>query len=420
MKKKSSSNKSPIDNLSINFSLGFSDPMSPEEYNSFRKKEFKRFDELYNTDTVKKINAIPVPETKISESCDSVTGMPEYILSLKSGRYEKEGKIDLALACLKKANELRYTSQNIYLEKDFYRYPKLLRKYRFFDEARAEEERINIFLTTDKRYVRNFYTEIESCLNINRALHYGDLVEISYHTACCEECAKYRGRVFSVYGKDKRFPKLPSNIPNCCNLWPYSYSYDFNEPQACQKKHIIRYSNRPFTDNRKPNEIIDYLEYRKQQDKAKDIKLREQDYNWLWEHLPEICPKSFSAYSRIKNADTDVYKEIVRIATEEGYIFKSKEKPPKENFTDSKCDKSNINNTYPISCVATYTKPILIKTMFCIIGIITATITELIGLLLFVMGIIEKIISMAIVAFIFLSVNIIILLYLIHKLSNKN
>lgn len=39
-----------------------------------------------------------------------------------------------------------------------------------------------------------------------------DLVEMSSHPNCCAECAKYQGRIYSVSGKDTRFPPLPKQV----------------------------------------------------------------------------------------------------------------------------------------------------------------------------------------------------------------
>lgn len=49
---------------------------------------------------------------------------------------------------------------------------------------------------------------------------------------------------------------------------------------------------------------------------------RRAEYDWLWEHIPSLCPRSFSAYSRIKNQNTDKYKELVAEAKKLGYKIK--------------------------------------------------------------------------------------------------
>lgn len=54
---------------------------------------------------------------------------------------------------------------------------------------------------------------------INTAVEVGsDLVQVSAHNTLCDVCAKYEGKIFSLSGKDKRFPpatELPPFHPNC-------------------------------------------------------------------------------------------------------------------------------------------------------------------------------------------------------------
>ncbi len=149
-----------------------------------------------------------------------------------------------------------------------------------------------------------------------------DLVEISYVGACCPICGKYRGRIFSVNGKDRRFPKLPDDFHEDCGLMAFPFIYGVQEPQYCKSRNIIAYNNRPFKDTRTAEEKANYKlilqeqkeELIKQQDKV--------DYDWLWEHLPEVCPKSFSSYRRMKNTNSAGYQKAVAAAQKAGYIIK--------------------------------------------------------------------------------------------------
>lgn len=56
-------------------------------------------------------------------------------------------------------------------------------------------------------------------------------------------------------------------------------------------------------------------------DDPKTTKVR-AEYDWLWEHLPSVCPKSLSAYSRMKNQKTEKYTAIVAEAAQHGYKIK--------------------------------------------------------------------------------------------------
>lgn len=49
---------------------------------------------------------------------------------------------------------------------------------------------------------------------------------------------------------------------------------------------------------------------------------RREEYDWLWEHIPDHCPKSFSTYSRMKNQKTEKYQVLVAEAAKLGYKIK--------------------------------------------------------------------------------------------------
>ena len=87
-----------------------------------------------------------------------------------------------------------------------------------------------------------------------------DLVELVNSGPCCEKCAKYRRRIYSISGKDKRFPKFPADYePHGC-MSAYPYIDGVMEP-SFDAKDIVRYSNRPFVDDRTEEEIKRYKEW---------------------------------------------------------------------------------------------------------------------------------------------------------------
>lgn len=151
-----------------------------------------------------------------------------------------------------------------------------------------------------------------------------DLVEISYVSACCSVCGKYRGRIFSISGRDERFPKLPDDFHEDCGLMAFPFIYGVQEPQYCKSKDILAYNNRPFRDTRTAEEKANYKlelqaqeeEHQKEQDKI--------DYDWMREHLPEICPKTFGAYRRMKNLNSANYQKLITEVYNKGYNFRCK------------------------------------------------------------------------------------------------
>jgi hypothetical protein len=86
-----------------------------------------------------------------------------------------------------------------------------------------------------------------------------DLVRISFHYPTCEICAPLQGKVYSISGKDKRYPALkdeyrPPIHPNCQHvLEPYVREFDDKADE------VQELSNKPLTkDPRSEQEIEDY------------------------------------------------------------------------------------------------------------------------------------------------------------------
>lgn len=214
-------------------------PISNEEYQAMRQKEMQRWERKYDLSTVQGINSIPVPARKTDFSgTGSITGQLDYYIMLKAGQYEKAGEVELALACYRKANELMpMCAVSSYPKERYMRLPRYLRKLRRFDEARAEEAKIEL-----------------------------------------------------LFPGDGVFEQSKAEFMTHMQLVGHS------------KKHA--------------EEL--YKEYRAERD-AEHQKVRfRADYDWLWEFLPDLCPKSFSGYMRMKNLNSKNYQKIIAEAKKLG------------------------------------------------------------------------------------------------------
>lgn len=162
-----------------------------------------------------------------------------------------------------------------------------------------------------------------------------DLVEASYHFGCCPECAKYRGRIFSISGKDKRFPKIPPKKYGCtCQGLTFSpFIFGVSEPLISDflghKVNIFDFSNRPFVDDRteeekhaydmrnKEIEIENWYEpYRRRLFAIKDK--NKKQYDFICEKFPDIAPKSMGGYTRMKNSNSKNFQKLVEKVKEYG------------------------------------------------------------------------------------------------------
>ena len=157
-----------------------------------------------------------------------------------------------------------------------------------------------------------------------------DVVEATYFCGCCSECAKYRGRWFSISGKDRRFPKAPVYRCSCQGLSFHPVFYGISKPLYYSEGQIISVSNRPFVDDRTEAEKTAYDFYRKEQEITawyEPYRIRllpyqhrsEEEYRGICENLPEMAPKSLSGYNRMKNSNSNNFQKLADEAAKRGY-----------------------------------------------------------------------------------------------------
>lgn len=281
-----------------------------EDYIAIRQKESDAIEGAYDLSTVEGIMAIPVPEVNppMKGAC-GITGQTEYYLLTKATQYKKEGRADLALACYRKANQLMPLSSWNYQREAYMRLPRYLRQLRRFDEAREAEQEIEAVLSKTEEGLAG--KDPDPCIGLHPDV--SDLVEVSWVSGCCEVCGKYRGRIFSLSGKDSRFPRLPDDFHMDCGLSFSPFYFGVSKPQYAKSDDtaLIAEMNRPFFDTRTEEDIASYEQILRCRNELQAGEVRRAEYDWLWEHLPEICPKSLAAYSRMKTTHTKSYQRLM-------------------------------------------------------------------------------------------------------------
>lgn len=137
-----------------------------------------------------------------------------------------------------------------------------------------------------------------------------DLVESSDIAACCPKCAMYRKRIYSLSGRDKRFPKIPEDFDSdCCGVSLYPYIWGISEP-SFSAKDPIKYSNRPFIDDRTTKQKRDYQELKKQAEEEAEKEQDRKIYEKLVSMLPNDVPKTFGAFRRMKKSNSTGYIKL--------------------------------------------------------------------------------------------------------------
>ena len=280
----------------------------------------KKSNDKYNFDSFESIQNISIPKYKLLQGMGSPVNNIEYILQKKATEHKKNGRMDLAIACLRKANEIFPHSNFSWTEKDYMRLVEYLKLDRQFDEARKEEQKIKeLFAKFDKE-------KEEYDAKINRGVFGNtDIVSTNETYFVCDECAKYTKRYFSISGKSKKYPKLPeyllhkSEKHKYCAITLYPVLDDISLPAWNYKGDFIKYCNRPFVDERtKEQKVMFEKEVKEKEEMAKD----KEFYDLIFEKFPEIAPKSFGGYRRMKASNSDNYKKLLLKAEELlGYNF---------------------------------------------------------------------------------------------------
>lgn len=206
---------------------------------------------------------------------------------------------------------------------------------------------------------RSIVAETQNTCVINVAKeHEKDLVKMTQHNTTCPICAVYEGRVYSLTGKDERFPKL-SNIPG------FNKGYNNIHPRCRHRitpyiekyndvKEDIKNSNRSFeVDKDKEASIKAYQEEQKEKARLRDDK---KQYEAFRQTLGEEAPKSLQSFREIKYNNSNDWKEIknnLKIVNQynivEGNVSASKilelhklQEQVKNNFTAGFGKKGNI------------------------------------------------------------------------------
>lgn len=278
----------------------------------FFSKKYNPKASNYQMNTLEDIRNIPVPAERFEYNCDFTESI-EYVLQKKATQFKKEGNIDLAIECLKKSLEIIPFAPMMYPDA-YDRLENYLKLARKFDEAREVYSAGIAWKKEQENHVYNKKIELSDM---------SDMIEVHRNPKVCSECARFHGRIYAKNGRNG-FPDisiftnyLTNKHCDCClNFYPFFGNA--SAPVICPKDKLVEYSNRPFEDDRTKEEKKDYDEYiKKVSEHAKDRK----DYDWLFEHLPDIAPKSFGGYRNMKHKNSANYQKLVAVAKENGYII---------------------------------------------------------------------------------------------------
>lgn len=160
---------------------------------------------------------------------------------------------------------------------------------------------------------RSTVREVTNTATIKQVEELGyDLVKISSHPGACPICQTYEGRVYSISGKDKRFPRLDvvfssgyANIHPRCRHVLEPYIETFNDVG----KDIIK-SNMPFQEpDKNDKQVQAYYSNQRKKAKMRQDRLQWEKYKTV---LPNDVPSTLSGFRQMKAANSENYQELKR------------------------------------------------------------------------------------------------------------
>lgn len=275
----------------------------------------------YNLADRNSIYSIAIPEYTYTHKNKNaqdlgVTGYLDYVLRMHAGHLWNLNEYNLSLICLGKACQLMLYSTIGWQRKDYYRIVERnidLGRFKKAEEWKRWIEKYTLSPFDEKKEAFN------RCLDSAVFLE-TDLVEVDDLGGMCSVCAKYRNRIYSLSGKNKRFPKFPSDFHFGCGLRITPFVYGVSEPVFNCKNYIL-YSWRPFIDNRTPVEIENYKKRLELLSGWVEPKpnLNHIIYYWFKPKFPDAFPKSVSGFSRMRNANSPKYQKLMQMIESAGY-----------------------------------------------------------------------------------------------------
>lgn len=307
----------------------------------------------YDLENIHDIQKIPTPNfAEFDPMMDGygITGSLDYVIRMKAGAFYNRNEKELCSACLWKSTQLMLANKSVgWQKKDFDRLINWHLQLGMYDEA----EKAKKYLSRYGQYTENVFDStaksIRDSVFDNMKKYNLDLVAYhDYGSGCCSECAKMRGRVYSISGKSKKFPPLPQYAkingnfhPGCrCSMSPFFEGEEIF--YKGKKVNARKISNRQWIDDRDDTEKNLYQKYLETiQKRDKEAKQAEeysrkkghdrQEYDSIVKLLPELSPKSFTGYRRMKTQRTKNFMKLVEAAKQVGIIIDLNEKAPDTN-----------------------------------------------------------------------------------------
>ncbi len=294
--------------------------------------------DLYDASTAIK----PMRFDNTHSAIEGVTSDIIYVLRMKAAKMlDTPSQLQAGANLLKQVTKLMPVCGISWQEKDYMHTPELLYSHGLFKDG-------DEYAILCRGYAEAAYKAVlpritpKGLIAANKTWKPDLFTSFASLPYCCENCAKYRQRIFSYSGKDKRFPKLPDELKDDsyfiqhkhCGLHfliffdgVSSINYKVNGTIVRDMRGLIAASNRPFMDERTAEEINEYNERVKKNTydytfaKHKQLGISYVEYIRLVELMPDECPQDLSAYRKMKKQNTKAYQALKQKAALLGIVL---------------------------------------------------------------------------------------------------
>lgn len=315
-------NTMDLKNVMIYFKDGIITDVIPNVYDYYKAQYFNINGKTYDTYSVESVQSIPKFDFSNRKSLGTPVYYLEYILRMRASQERIIHNNVLAYALLRKSTQLMENTGNFYNSKDFLRLANWLYQDGKYEQAKTvEKELLSIINNTMPIHLEAFQQTITNCKQLHT-----DYVICPYSPGTCQVCASYQTRVYCISGRDKRFPKLPDIVyqyggfHNGCRhtFYPFILGVSSFKNQYLQDCEPIKYSNRPFIDDRSDSDKQLYLQRIENQKKHEEAAMNKRIYYDLMQKIPEVMPKSVTGFTKMKRANSINYQKIVKAAHDIG------------------------------------------------------------------------------------------------------
>lgn len=167
----------------------------------------------YTLRTIDDIVAIPSSDENVM-----------FPLQKTATEFKRQKRLDLAIACLRKSNDI---SDRIPYHGTKLTQSQYLRILKYMDYTKDSEGSADEEKNIRKKHPEFWDRRISNLVGINETLNRAkefkeDLVIVSTNSSC-DICKNYNRKIFSISGKSKKYPKLPSEIAQEGGFCPKCY-----------------------------------------------------------------------------------------------------------------------------------------------------------------------------------------------------